>query len=92
MLTEHVAHLRSAFREARRQRPFTIDAIAILPEHLHAVTTLPANDTDFSARWQRIKGVFTRRLVATGLPLERDRRGEYGLWQKRFWEHTIRDD
>jgi putative transposase len=91
MLTEHVAHLRMAFREARRQRPLTIDAIVILPEHLHAVMTLPANDTNFSARWQRIKGLFTRR-VATGFPFVRDRRGEYGLWQKRFWEHTIRDD
>jgi len=59
MLTEQVAHLRTAFREARRQRPFTIDAIVILPEHLHAVMTLPANDTNFSARWQRIKGLFT---------------------------------
>ena len=84
----------SSFGISRSETPAPLHhrAIAILPEHLHAVMTLPANDTDFSARWQRIKGLFTRRLVATGLPFERDRRGEYGLWQKRFWEHTIRDD
>jgi REP-associated tyrosine transposase len=72
--------------------PFDIDAIVILPEHLHAIMTLPANDADFSGRWHRIKGHFTTHAVRAGLAVERDHRGEYPVWQKRFWEHTIRDE
>jgi len=92
ILTDHIAHLREAFREARHRRPFSIDAIVVLPEHLHIVMTLPPDDANFSARWGHIKGLFTRRVIAKGATIERDRKGEYGLWQKRFWEHTIRDD
>jgi putative transposase len=91
-LTDHVASLRTAFRKTRSERPFAIDAIVILPDHLHAIMTLPPDDSDFSSRWQRIKGAFTRSVVAAGVPVSRDHRGEYALWQKRFWEHTIRDD
>ena len=54
--------------------------------------TLPPEDSDFSGRWRRIKGEFTRDVVCKGLPFKRDERGEYALWQKRFWEHTIRDE
>jgi putative transposase len=81
-----------AFRIARHERPFTIDAIVILPEHLHAIWTLPSGDSDFSGRWRRIKAYFTHRLVAAGVPVERHRNGEYALWQRRFWEHTIRNE
>jgi putative transposase len=91
-LVEHIGALRAAFRTARRERPFTIDAIVILPEHLHTVMTLPPDDADFSGRWRRIKGLFTRALAAAGATFPDDRRGEYALWQRRFWEHTIRDD
>ena len=89
-LVENVTALRMAFRTARHERPFTIDAIVILPEHLHTVWTLPSDDSDFSARWKRIKASFTHRLVAAGVPVKRHRNGEYALWQRRFWEHTIR--
>jgi putative transposase len=54
--------------------------------------TLPQDDADFSGRWRRIKILFTQDVVARGFPAERNRRGEYALWQRRFWEHTIRDD
>jgi REP-associated tyrosine transposase len=91
-LTDHVGALRRAFRIARRERPFTLDAIVVLPDHLHAIWTLPPNDSDFSGRWKRIKASFTHRLVASGVPVERHRNGEYALWQRRFWEHTIRDE
>jgi putative transposase len=91
-LVEHVASLRAAFRKTRVERPFAVDAIVILPDHLHAIMTLPPGDSDFSDRWRRIKGAFTRIIVAAGVPVTRDHRGEYSLWQKRFWEHTIRDD
>ena len=91
-MVEHVGALRMAFRIARHERPFTIDAIVILPEHLHAIWTLPSGDSDFSGRWKRIKGYFTHRLVAAGMPVKRHRNGEYALWQRRFWEHTIRNE
>ncbi len=92
ILVDHVASLRHAFRAARKERPFTIDAIVILPDHLHAIMTLPEDNADFSGRWRRIKGLFTRQVIARGLPIGRDDRGEYALWQRRFWEHTIRDE
>jgi putative transposase len=76
----------------RTERPFTIDAIVILPDHLHTIWTLPEGDADYSGRWRAIKSRFTRELRASGIPLTRDDRGEYRLWQRRFWEHTIRDD
>jgi putative transposase len=91
-LVDHVKSLRAAFRKTRNERPFVVDAIVILPDHLHAIMTLPPGDSDFSGRWQRIKGAFTRSIVAAGVPVSHDHRGEYALWQKRFWEHTIRDD
>jgi putative transposase len=92
VLVDHVALLRAAFRKTRGAQPFTLDAVVVLPDHLHAIMTLPPADSDFSGRWRRIKAAFTRSVVAAGVPVSRDHRGEYGLWQKRFWEHTIRDD
>jgi putative transposase len=92
LLVEKIASLRHAFRVVRAERPFKVDAIAILPDHLHAIMTLPDGDSDYSGRWRQIKAVFTRQVVAAGLPAERNRRGEYALWQRRFWEHTIRDE
>ena len=91
-LVDHVALLRAAFRNTRSERPFAIDAIVILPDHLHTILTLPPDDPDFSNRLRRIKGRFTRSVVAEGVAVSSDHRGEYSLWQKRFWEHTIRDD
>ena len=64
----------------------------MLPDHLHTVWTLPEGDADYSGRWRAIKSHFTRSLRSAGLSLIRDDRGEYRLWQRRFWEHTIRDD
>lgn len=92
LLTAHVDLLRSMFRAVRRQRPFVIDAAVVLPDHLHTLWTLPEGDADFSGRWRSIKAGFSRQLVRCGVPLARDKRGEYDLWQRRFWEHLIRDD
>jgi putative transposase len=91
-LIDHIASLRHAFRVARAERPFDIDAIVILPDHLHTVMTLPDGDSDFPGRWRRVKSLFTRRAFKSGLQAERNTRGEYDLWQRRFWEHTIRDE
>jgi REP-associated tyrosine transposase len=91
-LVDHVDSLRVAFRLTRKERPFSVDAIVILPEHLHAMLTLPPEDADFSGRWRRIKSLFTRRVVARGLSVGREQKGEYQVWQRRFWEHTIRNE
>src|SRR5258708_25472511 len=61
-LVDHISVLRDAFRLARRERPFAIDAIVVLPEHLHVVMTLPSSDADYSGRWRRIKGLFSHRV------------------------------
>jgi putative transposase len=92
LLIDKIASLRLAFRMTRAERPFAIDAIVILPDHLHTILTLPEDDSDFSGRWRRIKSVFTREVATGGTPIMRNGRGEYMLWQRRFWEHTIRDD
>jgi len=89
-LTDHIGLLRVAFHETQRSRPFTIDAIVILPEHLHTVWTLPPDDADYSGRWRAIKSRFTRALRKAGKPVTRHANGEYAVWQRRFWEHTLR--
>ena len=91
-LVDHIDALREAVRQALRKAPFRIDAWVVLPDHLHALWTLPAGDDDYSGRWRFIKARFTHRLVKSGLPLRRNPRGEYALWQPRFWEHTLRDE
>ena len=92
MLVDHVDALRAAFRHVRHQRPFVIDAMVVLPDHLHAIWTLPPNDADFAGRWQAIKSRFSRTLVKGGVTMTRNAKGEYDLWQRRYWEHTIRDE
>jgi putative transposase len=92
MLMDHVGLLRNAFRAARRERPFTIDAVVVLPEHLHALLTLPSDDADFSGRWRRIKGHFASALLESSIALARRPNRDLALWQRRFWEHTIRDE
>ncbi len=91
-LVDQIDILRSAFRNARSKQPFAIDAIVILPDHLHAMFTLPAGDSDFPARWRRIKGYFSTRLIVLGVAGTRRRNGDLVLWQRRFWEHTIHNE
>jgi len=79
--------LRQAFAWTRARRSFDIEAIVILPDHLHCVWRLPEGDNDFSGRWRTIKQFVSRRIDATVL-----RRGEKTVWQRRFWEHLIRDE
>ncbi len=84
-LVRHVDALRLAFKRVKAKRPFRIDAMVVLPEHLHVVMTLPEDDSDYSGRWRLIKALFARQLRAEGI----DPRT---VWQSRFWEHTIRDE
>jgi putative transposase len=93
LLTDHITLLREAFRYARLRHPFTIEGIVILPDHLHAIWTLPKGDDDFSLRWRLIKSAFSRGLPSgERISASRLRKGERGVWQRRYWEHTIRDD
>jgi len=92
LLIENVDVLRDAFRVARKERPFGIEAIVILPDHLHVVMKLPLDDADFAGRWRRIKGYFSSGLLQSGINLPRHANGELALWQRRYWEHTIRDE
>jgi putative transposase len=95
-LVSHIAHLKAAVTQVKQRRPFRIDAMVVLPDHLHALWTLPLDDSDFSTRWMLIKQGFTRRLndaqVLGAAAEARGERGERSLWQRRFWEHQIRDD
>lgn len=93
LLTANIGVLRVSVARVRHLMPFHIDAWVVLPDHMHAVWTLPEGDTDFSRRWQAIKMAFSK-AIAPGEPLSisRQARGERGIWQRRFWEHTIRGD
>jgi putative transposase len=91
-LVERIDVLRQAFRATRAAHPFAIDAIVILPDHLHIVMTLPDGDVNFSNRLSRMKRRFTDGLLRVGVELPRYRNGKIALWQRRFWEHTIRDE
>ncbi len=93
LLTEHIALLRETFRRVKRRHPFRVNAIVVLPEHLHTIWSLPNGDTDYPKRWSLIKSGFSRQLPATEWISEsRQRRGERGIWQRRYWEHLIRDE
>jgi putative transposase len=93
LLTDHVDLLRTAFRYARVRHAFTIDAVVILPDHLHAIWSLPEGDADFATRWRHIKAVFSRALPACErISDSRLRKGERGIWQRRYWEHTLCDE
>ncbi|MFV0665745.1 REP-associated tyrosine transposase [Denitromonas sp.] len=78
-LTDHVEALREAVRRVQQARPLRIDAWVVLPDHLHAIWTLPEGDADYSSRWREIKKAFTRAVGGSA-------------WQRGFWEHTLRDE
>lgn len=89
----NVAVLRAAIREVRERHPFGIDAFVVLPDHLHCMWTLLDGDNDFSTRWRMIKGTFSRRCreMPTVISASRKAKGERDIWQRRFWEHEIKD-
>ncbi|QLQ19011.1 MAG: transposase [Exiguobacterium profundum] len=93
LLIDHIAELRAAYAVTLRELPAACPAIVILPDHLHAIWTEPDGRADFSERWRRIKARFSHALRQDFSP-NASKRGkrERGLWQRRFWEHTIRDE
>jgi putative transposase len=93
LLVRHVDKLRAAVRKVRLAHPFAIDAWVVLPDHLHCILTLPPDDQDFALRIRLIKAAFSMALPAKEQRTEvQMRRGERGIWQRRFWEHLIRDE
>ncbi len=92
ILIDQIAALRLAIAETRKQHPFVIEAIVVLPDHLHIMMTLPQDDADFSNRLSLIKRRFTTAVLKAGTAVKRRPNGEIALWQRRFWEHTIRNE
>ncbi len=87
--------LRAAFRAVRSTRPFEVDAIVVLPDHLHCIWTLPPGDADFATRWRLIKTWFTKHCdpaVRIEPNHARTVKREQTLWQQRYWEHALRDE
>lgn len=90
---DDIGTLRMAFRKVGARHPFTMDAIVVLPDHLHAIWSLPPGDADYALRWRLVKTQFSRAQA----PLEprsvsRRSKNERGIWQRRYWEHRIRDE
>lgn len=92
LLIRHIDTLRSAVRATRAARPFEIRAWVVLPDHLHAIWTLPKGGRDFSTRWSVIKARFSRAVPMGARRDSHIARRERGVWQRRFWEHHIRDE
>lgn len=93
LLIRHIDFLRHVYRSVQQRHPFETIAICVLPDHLHAIWSLPQNDAGFSLRWGLIKSGFSRELPAAPLrsPSQITKRDK-GLWQRRYWEHAIRND
>ncbi|MFT3806349.1 REP-associated tyrosine transposase [Arenimonas sp.] len=93
LLVEHIDDLGQAFRATRQARPFDLLAIVVLPDHLHCMWRLPEGDADIANRWAQIKAGFSRVLPQMEpRSMSRASKRERGVWQRRYWEHVIRDE
>jgi len=93
LLVDEFELLRDVINKLKKQHPFILDAMVVLPEHLHAILTLPTNDKGFSTRWMLIKSGFSRQLPKhEKINKSRERKGERGIWQRRYWEHVIKNE
>lgn len=92
LLVREIDRLRTAYRETRRQYPFETVAVCVLPDHLHAIWRLPEGEVDFGLRWQQVKRRFSLGMLGGDATPNLSRRREKGIWQRRYWEHQIRDD
>ncbi len=93
LLVTHINELRHVVNDVKTRFPFKIHAWVVLPEHLHCIWELPPSDADFATRWRLIKMNFSKSLPKIEHRNEvRQRRGERGIWQRRYWEHLIRDE
>lgn len=93
LLVDHIDALGAAFRVARTARPFNVIAIVVLPDHLHCLWRLPAGDADNATRWRHVKSMFSRSLPGDERrSARRVAKAERGIWQRRYWEHLVRDE
>jgi putative transposase len=92
LLVKEIDRLRRIYGRVQERRPFVTRAICILPDHMHAIWSLPPDDYDFSMRWNLIKSGFSRGLPAAGRSMSKVLKREKGIWQRRYWEHTIRNE
>ncbi len=93
--SETVDVLRNAFRSVMAKRPFKIDALVVLPDHLHCVWSLPPEDADFATRWRLVKTWFTKHCASwlrEASDQAHQRKGQQSIWQHRYWEHVLRDE
>ena len=93
LLIDEINLLKTCIRTVKQQRPFTINAWVVLPEHMHCIWTLPEGDADYAGRWRAIKKAFSRALPPTEFrTTEQIHRRQRGVWQRKYWEHRIRDE
>lgn len=92
LLVKEIDRLRQAYRIVHERRPFQTIAVCVLPDHIHALWALPADDEDFSTRWSLIKSAFSRGMDVLPRSPSKVSKREKGIWQRRYWEHAIRDD
>jgi putative transposase len=93
LLIDRIEQLRMAFKVVKLRHPFFIDAMIVLPDHLHMIMTLPVGDANYSQRLNLIKGNFSRSFEAfEKISINRKKKRERGIWQRRFWEHLIRNE
>ena len=92
LLIDEIGRLRRVYKVVQQRYPFETIAICVLPDHIHALWALPADDDNFSTRWSLIKGNFSRGLDAKARSVSKVGKREKGVWQRRYWEHAIRDD
>jgi putative transposase len=92
VLIDNINLLRSAFKQVKKKHPFKINAIVVLPDHIHLLITLPEASSDYTNIIRTLKAYFSKHLAkAEYISDVRSKRNERGIWQRRFWEHTIKD-
>ena len=92
LLVDQIDRLRTVYRAVQKSHPFETVAVCVLPDHIHALWALPKCDADFSTRWSLIKSRFSRGLDPEPRSASKVQKREKGIWQRRYWEHAIRDD
>jgi putative transposase len=95
LLINHIDVLREAHQYVIRRHPFQLEAMVVLPDHIHAIWTLPPDDDNYPMRWRLFKSYFSRNIPDfehEPISTSRQSKGERGIWQRRYWEHLIRDE
>ncbi|HFD13132.1 MAG TPA: transposase [Crenotrichaceae bacterium] len=93
LLVDEIDVLRNVMNKVKKQHPFKLDAMVVLRDHLHMLWTLPVYDNDYATRWMLIKSGFSRQIPKRErINTSRRTKGERGIWQRRYWEHLIRNE